>query len=303
MGISQAGRGRSSAMGQAEFASTKEVRQKALFFSTGAVVTKAVNAAHAAISQRSAASQTVTSRIKLALLSSSAFFLPNSAGPHIRDGQARIRNLLASAKSLGAENNHPLQHSKSAANSSAQLVSAKATASVSKPHIKSPAEINVMKKYLAAQAAQCLPEKVKNFTEVWKNRHDKPEVCARFLEYAELDNPELPFFLKALDDLRTSPTLEKAEQMFYDFVMPSQVDENNIPIEGAGKWEVNFQSKEVRNERIAAISECIKKVRSESGGNENLQDMVNSFAVSERYFVTQLARNCKFQDDVNKLMP
>lgn len=302
MHIRQVGRERSDAKGQAEFASTKEVRQKALFTNFGVVITKAINTAQAAVLQRNVAQQTVTSRIKLALLSSAAIFLPNSAGPHIRDGQARTKNLPTSATKLPAGNNQPLRQSKSAANSSAQPVPAKAIASVSVPHIKSSAEINVMKKYLAAQAAQCLPEKVENFTEVWKNRHGKPEVCARFLEYAELDNPELPFFLRDLDDLRTSPTLEKAEQMLYDFVMASQVDENSIPIEGAGKWQVNFQSEQVRHERIASISECIKKVRSESGSPENLQDMVNSFAVSETYFVIQLARNCKFQDDVNKLM-
>ena len=133
-------------------------------------------------------------------------------------------------------------------------------------------------------------DSVPNFQSVWANRKENSENYRLMIEFSRaVSQTESIEFLRAVDDFRRSPSIDKADKILQIFIEPDCVDDFGIPIADPSKMQVNLQSEAVRKELLSNVGGCIK--RAESGDPQALTEVLAALLPVETYVVTMIKIN------------
>ena len=262
MSIKQVGRGRATGLGSADLSTSKGVKQakqKVLHQNAGAEIAKPLTSLQKVSPQRMQAKQTVVDRAKMAFWSSVGRVAADLTTFNVRSPQSL------------------------------------------KSHLASNDQVKASKAAMVKEMVGTITKKLDSFPVFREKRSNDPAAAttyAKFLKYAALENPEMSGFLNAMDNLRASPTVKKAEAMLREFIVPAKIDENGVPLQGQSNMQINLSSDEVRNALINAAKHSILEAHA-YGTPEKLGNLVKVFERAETYIANQLDRNCKFQTEVN----
>lgn len=294
MSINQLGRGRATGLGSADLSAKQEVKQAkqtAIFQRAGAELVNAHKSLQAASTQRLQVRQTISDRIKLALWSNvgsiaANITLFNVRSPHQSKPHVVLQEDISSNKKAMPD-----------VISQADISSNKKAA----PHIISTKDISSNKQAMVNEMVGAITNRLDSFSLIREKRTSDPVSAAiyvKYLKYAALDNPEMSAFLNAMDDLRAAPTVKKAEAMLQDFIVPAEIDDNGLTLEGQSTLQLNLDNDKERNAIITDSKLSIEEAHVDDAP-EKLANLVKVFEGVEKYIAKQLARNCKFIIEVN----
>jgi hypothetical protein len=96
-------------------------------------------------------------------------------------------------------------------------------------------------------------------------------------------------FLRAVDDFRSAPSVDKANKILKVFIEPDLVDDFGIPIADPSKMQINLQSEAVRKELLSKVGGCIN--RAKSGDPGPLKEIMAELLPVETYLVKMIKLN------------
>lgn len=131
---------------------------------------------------------------------------------------------------------------------------------------------------------------VPDFQSVWENRQKNSQDYRLLVEFGRVTfQTESIEFLRAVDDFRSAPSVDKANKILKVFIQPDPVDDFGIPIADPSKMQINLQSEAVRKELMSKVGDCIN--RAKSGAPEALNAVLDELLPVEKYLVKLIKLN------------
>lgn len=133
-------------------------------------------------------------------------------------------------------------------------------------------------------------DSVPNFQPIWENRKNNNQDYRLLVEFGRVTSQtESIEFLRAVDDFRSAPSVDKANKILKVFIEPDPVDDFGIPIADPSKMQINLQSEAVRKELLSKVGGCIN--RAKSGAPGALNAVLAELLPVETYLVNMVKRN------------
>jgi hypothetical protein len=133
-------------------------------------------------------------------------------------------------------------------------------------------------------------DSVPNFQSVWENRKNNNQDYRLLVEFGRVTSQtESIEFLRAVDDFRSAPSVDKANKILKVFIEPDPVDDSGIPIADPSKMQINLQSETVRKELLSKVGGCIN--RAKSGDPGALNAVLGELLPVETYLVKMIKLN------------
>lgn len=131
---------------------------------------------------------------------------------------------------------------------------------------------------------------VPNFQTAWENRQNNKQEYRLLLAFGRAASQvESIEFLIAVEDLRSSPSVDKLSKILQVFIEPDPIDDFGMPIADPSRLQINLQSESVRKELLSRVGGCIE--RAKSGGPEAMNEAMAELAPVEAYLVKMIKIN------------
>jgi hypothetical protein len=127
-------------------------------------------------------------------------------------------------------------------------------------------------------------------SDLWENRKNNNQDYRLLVEFGRVTSQtESIEFLRAVDDFRSAPSVDKANKILKVFIEPDPVDDSGIPIADPSKMQINLQSETVRKELLSKVGSCIN--RAKSGDPGALNAVLGELLPVETYLVKMIKLN------------
>ncbi len=131
---------------------------------------------------------------------------------------------------------------------------------------------------------------VPNFQTAWENRQNNKQEYRLLLAFGRAASQvESIEFLIAVEDLRSSPSVDKLSKILQVFIEPDPIDDFGMPIADPSRLQINLQSESVRKELLSRAGGCIQ--RAKSGDPEAMNEAMAELAPVEAYLVKMIKIN------------